>query len=235
VANGGGLQLNAGDMLTVTGNASVAEASLALGSTLTVTGNAGFNNDTSSLTLSGTLTVGGNLYFGDAGPYTINGGTLTAGSLSTDGSRNISVTGGAEFLVIGNDTTPLRARIRLPKTDGLPLVELKVGPEWQVAGLGDFNCADTSDMILRDGNTGAFEVYDISNNTITSAASLAVTYPIGTVALQWAVAGFGDFSGNADETDMLMRAISGPAHSSTTICRLDHGQPAGSCARDPAR
>ena len=44
-----------------------------------------------------------------------------------------------------------------------------------------------------------FEIYDISNNQITSAA------PMGQVGLEWSVAGFGDFSGNANETDMLMR------------------------------
>ena len=54
-------------------------------------------------------------------------------------------------------------------------------------------------MLMRNNNTGAFEVYDISNNTITSAA------PMGQVGLEWSVAGFGDFSGNANETDMLMR------------------------------
>ncbi|HEY5067608.1 MAG TPA: hypothetical protein VIJ04_22625, partial [Xanthobacteraceae bacterium] len=43
------------------------------------------------------------------------------------------------------------------------------------------------------------EVYDISNNTITSFA------PMGQVGLEWTIAGFGDFSGNANETDMLMR------------------------------
>jgi hypothetical protein len=58
---------------------------------------------------------------------------------------------------------------------------------------------------MRNSNTGAFEVYDISDNAITSAASLAVTYPMGTVASQWTVAGFGDFSGNAGESDILMR------------------------------
>ena len=54
-------------------------------------------------------------------------------------------------------------------------------------------------MLMRNSNTGAFEVYDISHNTITSAA------PMGQVGLEWQVAGFGDFSGNANETDMLMR------------------------------
>jgi hypothetical protein len=79
-----------------------------------------------------------------------------------------------------------------------------VGSEWAVAGFGDFSGnLGESDMLMRNTNTGAFEYYDISHNTITTADSLAVTYPTGT-ALQWAVAGFGDFSGNANE-DMLMR------------------------------
>jgi hypothetical protein len=52
---------------------------------------------------------------------------------------------------------------------------------------------------MRNSNTGTFELYDISNNQITSAA------PMGQVGLEWSVAGFGNFSGNANETDMLMR------------------------------
>jgi hypothetical protein len=47
--------------------------------------------------------------------------------------------------------------------------------------------------------TQNFEVCDISNNTITSAASM------GQVGLEWRVSGFGDFSGRAGEADMLMR------------------------------
>ena len=54
-------------------------------------------------------------------------------------------------------------------------------------------------MLMRNNNTGQFELYDISNNQLTSAA------PMGQVGLEWSVAGFGDFSGNANETDMLMR------------------------------
>ena len=54
-------------------------------------------------------------------------------------------------------------------------------------------------MLMRNSNTGALEVYDIANNAITSAG------PMGQVGLEWQVAGFGDFSGNVDETDMLMR------------------------------
>jgi hypothetical protein len=39
-------------------------------------------------------------------------------------------------------------------------------------------------MVLRNVNTGAFEVYDIANNMITSAASL------GAVGLDWQLGGF---------------------------------------------
>jgi hypothetical protein len=39
-------------------------------------------------------------------------------------------------------------------------------------------------MVLRNKNTGEFEVYDIANNQITSANSL------GSVGLDWSVGGF---------------------------------------------
>jgi len=83
----------------------------------------------------------------------------------------------------------------------------------QVAGLGGFYGTDTSDMILRatsGGDTGDFEVYDISNNQITFAAGM------GQVGLEWTVAGFGDFSGNPGETDMLMRNTNSGVFSSNT-------------------
>ena len=54
-------------------------------------------------------------------------------------------------------------------------------------------------MLTRDSNNGVLEVYDIRNNGITLAS------PMGQVGLEWQVAGFGDFSTNAGETDMLMR------------------------------
>jgi len=53
--------------------------------------------------------------------------------------------------------------------------------------------------VLRNSNTGAFQVYDISNNAIVSSSSL------GTVGLNWQVVGFGNFSGNPGETDMILR------------------------------
>jgi hypothetical protein len=76
----------------------------------------------------------------------------------------------------------------------------QVGLEWTVAGFGDFSGnANETDMLMRNSNTGHFEVFDISHNVITFAAAM------GQVGLEWTVAGFGDFSGNANEADMLMR------------------------------
>ena len=87
------LQLNAGDTLTVTGNASFQSNLLAIaGGTLNLQG--------------GALTVDGNLAFGfDVYPNvnSITGGTLTAGSLTTDDSGT-SISGGANVLITGNVT-----------------------------------------------------------------------------------------------------------------------------------
>src|SRR5262249_42575904 len=58
--------------------------------------------------------------------------------------------------------------------------------------------SDTTDMLLRNSNSGGFEVYDISNNQITGAAFL------GTVGLNWQVMGFGNFS-SLGENDMMLR------------------------------
>jgi hypothetical protein len=77
-----------------------------------------------------------------------------------------------------------------------------VGLDWSVSlgGFGDFNtAANETDMLLRNTSTGAFEVYDIANNSIVSAASM------GQVGLDWQILGFGNFSSNANETDMIMR------------------------------
>jgi hypothetical protein len=54
-------------------------------------------------------------------------------------------------------------------------------------------------MILRNTSTGGLEVYDIANNQITNAAFM------GTVGLDWKTSGFGNFSSNPGETDMLLR------------------------------
>jgi len=40
-----------------------------------------------------------------------------------------------------------------------------VGLDWQFAGIGPIHAAGASDLVLRNVNTGQFEVYDIAGNT----------------------------------------------------------------------
>jgi hypothetical protein len=58
-----------------------------------------------------------------------------------------------------------------------------IGLDWQYAGVAPIHAAGASDLVLRNVNTGAFEVYNISNNQITGAALL------GTVGLDWQLGG----------------------------------------------
>jgi len=59
-------------------------------------------------------------------------------------------------------------------------------------------------MILRNTNTGGLEVYDIANNQITGAAFL------GTVGLEWQVAGVAPVSG-AGRSDFVLRNVNSGA------------------------
>jgi hypothetical protein len=73
---------------------------------------------------------------------------------------------------------------------------------------------------LRNVNTGAFEVYDIANNMITSAASL------GAVGLDWQLGGFAvdpptASMGDASEAAQLVQAMAGFGGSSGAVDDLD--------------
>jgi hypothetical protein len=73
-----------------------------------------------------------------------------------------------------------------------------VGLEWQVMGFGNFGSFGTTDMMLRDVNTGLFRVYNISNNQIVGNNA---TGPVG---VNWQFSGVGNFSGRGT-SDMLLR------------------------------
>ena len=49
-------------------------------------------------------------------------------------------------------------------------------PDWQFAGVAAIRGAGTSDLVLRNVTTSAFEAYNIASNQITDAASLG---PVG--------------------------------------------------------
>jgi hypothetical protein len=77
----------------------------------------------------------------------------------------------------------------------------QVGQEWKVVGFGDFSGnANETDMMMRNVNTGTFELYNISNNAIAGANA------IGNVGVEWQVAGFGPFNG-VGSADMVLRNI----------------------------
>jgi hypothetical protein len=44
-----------------------------------------------------------------------------------------------------------------------------VGLDWQFAGVAPIHAAGASDLVLRNVNTRAFEVYDIAGNTLVGA------------------------------------------------------------------
>ena len=56
----------------------------------------------------------------------------------------------------------------------------------------------TADLIMRDGSSGDYEIYDLGGNTILAAGYL------GQVGLEWQVAGVGGFFGS-DTSDMILR------------------------------
>src|SRR6266446_8302057 len=76
------------------------------------------------------------------------------------------------------------------------------------ACFGPFHAPGASDMILRNVNTGQFEVYDIVNNQITTANSL------GAVGLDFQVGGFAadpptGAMGRTGSTSQLVQAMAG--------------------------
>jgi probable HAF family extracellular repeat protein len=75
-----------------------------------------------------------------------------------------------------------------------------VGTDWTFAGLGTFFQGDVHDILLRNVQANSLlEVYDVSRNNITAAASLGGPFP--------QPIGFGKFS-TVGETDMLTRSDS---------------------------
>src|SRR5262249_11736363 len=71
--------------------------------------------------------------------------------------------------------------------------------EWQFSGIGNFSGSGTSDLLVRNSNTGGLQVYDISNDQITGSGL------IGTVGLDWQFSGVGNFSSVPGESDLLLR------------------------------
>ena len=81
--------------------------------------------------------------------------------------------------------------------------------DWQFWGVGNFSSVPgESDLLLRNVNSGAFEVYNIANNQITGAALL------GTVGMDWLLGGFAAgpstaSMGSSSQVPQLVQAMAG--------------------------
>src|SRR5262249_29155174 len=81
--------------------------------------------------------------------------------------------GGLEVLNINNN-----------QVTGGPTFLGTIGLEWQFAGVAPVMGETSSDLVLRNVNTGAFQVYNIANNQLTGSA------PLGAVGAAWQLGGF---------------------------------------------
>jgi hypothetical protein len=83
--------------------------------------------------------------------------------------------------------------------------------DWQFAGIGPIHADGASDLVLRNVNTGAFQVYDIAFNSLIGSASL------GSVGLDWQVGGIAadpptassGSIGDSSQVAQLMQAMAG--------------------------
>jgi hypothetical protein len=123
-----------------------------------------------------------------------NGGAATS-SAGTNGDGTVSEPSSSGFQMMDPaPPVPSGGGITFSSTSGNPT---NSGADVGVTVTDGTQSSNTSSVPAEVA--GAFEVYDISHNAITSAAAM------GTVGLEWTVAGFGDFSTTANESDMLMR------------------------------
>ena len=74
----------------------------------------------------------------------------------------------------------------------------RVGTEWQPVGFGNFDNSGFSDLIMRDSNNDAYDLFDIRNNQIVGAHQIAA------VGSEWQLAGFADLNGDGTD-DMVLR------------------------------
>ena len=89
-----------------------------------------------------------------------------------------------------------------------PLFIGTVGLDWQFAGIAPVHGPGESDLVLRNVNTGQFEVYDIANDQLAGAA------PLGAVGTDWQLGGFAvdpptASTGNSSQVGQLVQAMAG--------------------------
>src|ERR1035441_9006475 len=153
-----------------------------------------------------------------SGTYAIwlmNGSTISnSGSPGTPG-LNWTVVGVGHFDTSGRSGIVLQDRntgaVAIWNIDatGLAIASSAIvatpGVNWTVQGIGDFDGNGTSDILLRDSNTGNVAMWLMNGTTISSTGVLA-----STLGFNWSIQGVGDFDGNS-KSDILWRDSSSGA------------------------
>lgn len=81
----------------------------------------------------------------------------------------------------------------------------QVGGEWQVIGTGDFSGKPgETDVLMERTSDDTLEFFTISGNSISASAPFSTIMPLNTQ-----IVGVGDFSGNPNETDLMLRSSTG--------------------------
>jgi hypothetical protein len=120
---------------------------------------------------------------------------VIAGNVAHGGEIDLSLTPPANF--VGTEALTVTAHV-VDTGNGSQSQSIPVTFNVTVAAVTPEPGSTTADMIMRDGNNGNYEIFDLGDNAVLAAG------PLGQVGTELQVAGLGGFFGT-DTSDMILR------------------------------